>query len=397
MRPPTNEEKAMLIGADLLVDYPPAYEYEYEYEGEFEFEHPTRDDGIRRQLRVTEEEEAVGPPVNEYAFFSIVAATTVVSALAFDSMLNTPKESSRTRRFRRFVLLSLCISSLACAISASFNRKRARERLRQRRAARQSGRLVSRTKRVRVASRIFMPWEIRIIQIGGIDIVAAAKKSAPLSTSVVDAFQALSEREMRMHAQNASAIIVAAVKQAGEQFCDMYNRCGALAPPEEIEGIKKLRKLASRVGKAWKRNPPRMMRILSADFSTGSLAEADPQLDVLGGVELILSHCRAVHALQICDWFRDVLVALSGRCYAMLTSHAKTRQRFERMCAVCHSDPVNVAFSPCTHAVCCSSCAMRIQAEADFAAGAYTTASCPVCRASIARLICTPLYSASSG
>ena len=29
-----------------------------------------------------------------------------------------------------------------------------------------------------------------------------------------------------------------------------------------------------------------MMRILSADFSTGSLAEADPQLDVLGGVEL---------------------------------------------------------------------------------------------------------------
>ena len=48
-----------------------------------------------------------------------------------------------------------------------------------------------------------MPWEIRIIQIGGIDIVAAAKKSAPLSTSVVDAFQALSERRCvcmhRMH------------------------------------------------------------------------------------------------------------------------------------------------------------------------------------------------------
>ena len=74
----------MLIGADLLVDYPPAYSTSTSTRSEFGLSINKRRWDTSSKLRVTEEEEAeVGPPVNEYAFFSIVAATTVVFCTGF--------------------------------------------------------------------------------------------------------------------------------------------------------------------------------------------------------------------------------------------------------------------------------------------------------------------------
>ena len=204
----------MLLGANLLVDYPPAFEYEYEYE-EYSEDRP----------RGSEQHLLCG---------GIVASTF---ALAWYWDASTERESARQRAFRRFVLACICAMSIACAASLHYKTLYRESRRRKRRRV---------GRRLKESSLSFAPWRIVIIEKGGIDIVSSNVKK-----DVAGSFSALSASELALHAQDVSSVISAAIKQAGVHHREIFYRHGSHPPPSD-EAERKLRKLAARVGKAWK-------------------------------------------------------------------------------------------------------------------------------------------------
>ncbi len=379
MRQPTLEEKAMLVGVDLLVDYPPSHE-----SGALKDDIKAYAGGIIR--RTNAEMKRLVPKA--VAIFLLILAITVLTTTHYLSPRRKRADKLQRLYVSHIPLLSFesdhscLIASILEAVHTSLlvgtllflhsffmgvkdmfvSRKLAYK-------------LIERPPTVRprylpkMSRKQFRPWNIILIQKGGIDICLAA--NAQNARDVASSFHQLTRSELIVHLDNVLFIIKGALTQAKRLHENSFFRAGSL-PTGILDVVNAYQKIAKGVVKGWKNEPDSFYCVLEKD------ADDPPQVGI-DDDELCFK-----------KWLALICRALAARRHAMLTSNALERRSLDDACIVCRHESVCVAFYPCTHACVCARCAGEIKCRS--LAGDRFRSKCPLCRTPIARYIYDSLY-----